>query len=61
MDSGFQEGVTKGGEEATEGEGESTWEDKGDGGVEPGRGWEVGAARHSREFTELQREVFCFD
>lgn len=60
-------GVTRGREEATEGEGKSTWEDERDGGVEPGRGKEyvvgagVGAMRHSRELTELQREVFYFD
>lgn len=40
VDSGFQEGVTKGREDATEGEEESTWEDEGGGGVKPGRGWE---------------------
>lgn len=40
MDRGFQEGVTRGREDATEGEEESTWEDKGDGGVEPRKGWE---------------------
>lgn len=34
VDSGFQEGVTRGREEATEGEEESTWEEIGDGGVE---------------------------
>ena len=30
-------------------------------GGESVEGAEVGAARHSRELTELQREVFCFD
>lgn len=38
----FKRGSPGGREEATEGEGESTWEDKGDGGVEPGRGMGVG-------------------
>lgn len=50
-------------EGATEGEEESTWEGEGDGGVEPGSGGEevVRVLRHSRELTELQREVSCFD
>lgn len=42
VDSRFQEGVTRGREEATEGEKKSAWEEKWEGGMKPTMGGGVG-------------------